>query len=63
MSDAYKCDNCGSFYQGGKKDAIRFAFLDYRTIAVGDIVDICPACKAAIEKALEDRKEVVITHD
>lgn len=62
---ALKCDNCGGYFDFGKGDditTIRLLNRDkmgnvYRINGVRD-KELCPACLAAVMKALEDRKEV-----
>ena len=64
---ALRCDNCGRYFDFDKSD-------DINTIAYGHLYpngnidysvykDLCPACMAAIMKALEDRKEAFIAHE
>lgn len=60
---ALKCDNCGGYYNFGKdNDVTTMRLLNrdktgnvYRINGVRD-KDLCPACLAAVMKALEDRK-------
>jgi len=60
---ALKCDNCGGYFDFNKDDyvtTIRMLNKDKRCNAyivkgVKD-KDLCPACLAAVMKALEDRK-------
>lgn len=67
---ALKCDNCGGYFDFDKDDAvttIRMLNKDkqgnaYSINGVRD-KDLCPACMAAVAKALEDRKEASKTHE
>lgn len=58
---ALKCDICGSFYDYDRSEISGFAFLNVAGSLVGNhVVDICPNCRAAIQKVLGDRKKVRI---
>lgn len=60
---ALKCDNCGGYFDfNGNDDVITMRMLNkdkrnnvYIVKGVHD-KDLCPACLAAVMKALEDRK-------
>ena len=60
---ALKCDNCGGYFDFGKDDDVttmRLLNKDktnsvYIVKGVRD-KDLCPACLAAVMKALEDQK-------
>lgn len=60
---ALKCDNCGGYYDFDveKKygpNSIDVVYMDRnRNIELIERMNLCPACLAAVMKALEDRKE------
>lgn len=60
---ALKCDNCGGYFDfyGTKTkygpNSIDVVYMDRnRNIELIDRMNLCPACLAAVMKALEDRK-------
>lgn len=64
---ALKCDNCGGYFDYGTDDDIneiayghedRDGNVDYSVYK-----NLCPACMAAVMKALKDRKEVPKIHE
>lgn len=58
---ALKCDNCGRYFDFGNKDDINRITYGHEStdgrVVYSAIKNICPACMAAITKALEDRKK------
>lgn len=62
MSNAFKCDICGQFYDIDYN--VDNAFVFFKTNSVGKkfyngdrIMDCCPDCVKAIKELLESRKE------
>ena len=60
---ALKCDNCGRYFEFNKDDDVTTMRLlnkdrtgNVYTIKGVHDKDLCPACLAAVAKALEDRK-------
>lgn len=65
---ALKCDNCGGYYDLSREirdaNGIDIMHKDKnRNRNLVERIDLCPACLAAVMKALEDRKEASNTHE
>lgn len=66
MSQAYKCDICGEFYETCNtlivNDHINAHFC-WKSLSTNNVIgkdkfcDICPDCIAAIQKAINERKK------
>lgn len=62
---ALKCDNCGGYFdfvRGGRdSNGIDFIITDKnRNVNLIERKHLCPACLAAVMKALEDRKRCTV---
>lgn len=59
---ALKCDNCGGYFdfdgtRSKRPNGIDVIYMDRcRNIELIERMNLCPACLAAVMKALEDRK-------
>lgn len=55
---ALKCDNCGGYFDLSRRaNSIDIIHKDRNSnVNLVDRMDLCPACLAAVMKALEDRK-------
>lgn len=63
---ALKCDNCGGYFDFERQgpNGIDVIHMNKcRNIELIERMNLCPACLAAVMKALEDRKEASKTHE